>query len=154
MTTLKPAPAGSVSPVQTDSLYRVIARTIEARDNCEASGNHEWLAKWTSFLVDLMEHLPSGSGFDCGTKLDDSSTTNKLVFTTACHHMNDAGMYDGWTNHTVTVRPSLGHGFTLSISGKDRNGIKELMHEYFHNDLSNEVPSYPSTPDAFVPLLP
>ena len=39
--------------------------------------------------------LPSGGGFDSGTKLvfaDDS----RIVFETEFHHMNDGGFYDGW----------------------------------------------------------
>ena len=56
----------------------------------------------------VKDFMPSGSGFDAGTKLDlDLSHAERLVFTTSYHHMNDGGYYDGWTEHTVTVTPGF-----------------------------------------------
>ena len=49
--------------------------------------------------------------------------------------MNENGFYDGWTDHTLTVRPSLVHGIELEISGRNRNDIKEYLHETFHSAL-------------------
>ena len=51
----------------------------------------------------------------------------------------ETGMYDGWTEHTVTVRPSLQFGFRLSISGRNRNGIKDYIAEVFGEILNTEV---------------
>lgn len=87
----------------------------------------------------LKQHMPSGSGFDSGTKLDYSkSNTERLVFTTEFHHMNDAGYYDGWTTHTVTVRPSF-TGLDVVVSGRDRNQIKDFIADVFYNLNSTEV---------------
>lgn len=74
--------------------------------------------------------LPSGSGFDAGTKLvfaDDS----RIVFETEFHHMNDGGFYDGWTKHKVTIRASLSLGFITTVSGKNRNDIKCYIADVF-----------------------
>jgi hypothetical protein len=122
-------------------LYREFASTVDAYHRCVATGNTEWRDKHEERLTTLAkDHLPSGSGFDCGTTIDiDKSTGERLVFHTSFHHMDEAGGYDGWTEHTVTVRASLIHGFTLTISGRNRNDIKDYIGEVFQNGLSGDV---------------
>lgn len=131
--------------MKSNSVLSALVNAIVARDNCAKSANSEWLAKWESQIAQLMELLPHGSGFDSGTKLDESKTAprSRVVFTTAFHHMNDGGYYDGWTQHSVTVKPSLLHGFTLSISGRNRNEIKDYIGEVFESVLSSDAPPAP-----------
>jgi hypothetical protein len=109
--------------------------------SCEASGNSEWSRKHRERIETLVQkHFPSGSGFDVGTGIDlDASSEEKLVLHTSFHHMNEGGMYDGWTDHIIRVYPSLAFGFRTTISGRDRNQIKEYMGECFCNALSAEV---------------
>jgi hypothetical protein len=84
--------------------------------------------------------LPHGAGFDAGTSLDESqSHADKVIFHTSFHHMNDAGYYDGWTEHTVTVTPSLIHGINLRVSGRNRNEIKDHIAESFDYILRSDV---------------
>lgn len=119
-------------------LYREIASLLNAREHCRKR-NNEWFDKHTKTLALLIKkYLPSGEGIDCGTTLDDSSTPEKLVFTFSYHHMNDAG-YDGWTEHKLTVRPSLVHGIDLHISGCDRNGIKDHLYGVYQGALTQQV---------------
>lgn len=122
-------------------LYAKIATLLDARKRCSDTGNTEWSARHTETIEALVQHnLPHGSGFDIGTKIDfDKSTPSKLVFRTSFHHMNEHGMYDGWTDHTVTVRPSLAFGCTLTIGGRDRNDIKDYITESFSHALDTEV---------------
>ena len=122
-------------------LYQELASRIQARLNCAESGNVEWFEKHEARIEELVKnYMPSGSGFDCGTKIDlDKSTPEKLVFYTDFHHMNEAGYYDGWTEHRITVRPSLQHYFTLTISGRNRNEIKDYIHQAFDCALDEEV---------------
>ena len=122
-------------------LYQELASRIQARLNCAESGNVEWFEKHEARIEELVKnYMPSGSGFDCGTKIDlDKSTPEKLVFYTDFHHMNEVGYYDGWTEHRITVRPSLAFGFTLTISGKNRNEIKDYIHQAFDCALNEEV---------------
>lgn len=61
------------------------------------------------------------------------------MFDVAFHHMNESGYYDGWTGHTITVKASLSHKFTLTISGRDRNGIKEYLHDTYNSWLDEEM---------------
>ena len=125
--------------------YQVIATALAARNNCKASPegeSHPWYEKWTEAIERETGNLPSGSGIDSGVKFDfDKSTPEKLVFNFGYHHMNECGMYDGWTDHSLIVIPSLQFGFTLRISGKDRNDIKDYLHETFQYALSEEVPA-------------
>ncbi len=124
-------------------LYSTLASLVQARINCDNATprNDEWFDKHTDRIEELVkEHMPSGSGFDSGTKLDlDLSEPNKLVFLTSFHHMAESGMYDGWTEHTVIVTPDLAFGFRLKITGRDRNQIKEYIRELFQNDLNAEA---------------
>lgn len=122
-------------------LYRRLASLLQAARNCDAAKNAEWAARHRNTIRDLVkQHMPEGSGFDSGTELDeDASTPEKLVFTTSFHHMNDGGMYDGWTEHKVTVTPSLAFGYELRVSGRDRNGIKDYIAETFGHALDTEV---------------
>lgn len=53
--------------------------------------------------------------------------------------MNDAGYYDGWTEHTITVTPAFIGGFELSISGRNRNDIKDYISEVFNQALSQRM---------------
>lgn len=143
-------------------LYEVLASTIQARKSCQSSMDalnpnavsasvpmnkneyhkrKEWRDRHEDTIERLVkEFMPSGSGFDNGTRIDlDASHTEKLVFTTAYHHMNDGGYYDGWTDHTVTVTPSLVHEFRLRIGGRNRTDIKECIEQAFADALRTDV---------------
>lgn len=124
----------------TRPAYRELVCLVQARQNC-VENNPVWFEKHTARIKDLVdEHLPSGSGFDSGTVIDlDRSTGNILVFQTSFHHMDEGGGYNDCTEHTVTVRPSLAHGFLLSVGGRNRNGIKSYIGEMFENSLNEEV---------------
>lgn len=85
--------------------------------------------------VDLPKHAPSGSGFDNGIELCETSTPERLVFLTAFHHMNEHGFYVGWTNHTVVVTPCF-TGFNIRVTGRNKNCVKDLIADTFHHWLS------------------
>ena len=120
-------------------IYREIASIIQAIENCRKAGNAGWLTKHEERLEELVSLLPSGSGIDNGTKLDiDSCKPGKLVFTLGYHHMNDVGMYDGWTEHVLTVTPSF-DGIELRFSGRNRNDIKDYLHDTYYFALTQEI---------------
>ena len=120
--------------------YEVLASAIKARLNCIQAQNDEWLERHTDTIKQLVDSfMPSGSGWDCGTKIDlDASHGEKLVFYGSFHHMNDVGYYDGWTEHTVVVTPSFS-GLNLRISGRNRNEIKDHLYEKFDCALTASV---------------
>lgn len=107
--------------------------------NDDKNTAHLWFGEHRKTIERLVaEYMPSGSGFDDGTRFDfDKSTPDKLVLNTAFHHMTE-GMYDGWTEHTVTVKPSF-TGTLIRISGPNRNEIKDYIQEAFDHALTQEI---------------
>ena len=122
------------------TLASKIASLVDARARCLKTGN-TWADKHESMIRALVrEFLPSGSGFDNGTAIYlDESSADKIVLATSFHHMDEMGGYDGWTDHKITVKPSLVFGFTLSIGGRDRNQIKDYIADTFNACLSLEL---------------
>lgn len=122
-------------------LYQAIANKLFAIDRCEASGNWEWKDNHSLALDALIrEFMPSGLGVDCGTVLDVERTKpERLVFSVDFHHMDEHGGYDGWTSHYVTVKPSLVFGFTVDVSGPNRNEIKDYLTDLFQSALAREI---------------
>ena len=131
-------------------LYQKIAHLINAIGSCErrTPPNTEWANTHADTIEQLVKDMmPSGSGIDSGTKLDfDASTDGKLVFTFGFHHMTDGGYYDGWTEHKAIVTPDLAFSMKLKITGRDRNQIKEYLHETYHYALTREIE--PTPPQA------
>lgn len=124
-------------------VYEKIATLVQARANCIKSGNAEWKLKHEETADNIArEYLPSGSGYDSGTKIDwDKSTVDKLVFLTAFHHMDDNGFYCGWSHHSVIVTPSLAWRFNARITGRDMRNIKEHMQSEFDYQLNADLPA-------------
>lgn len=60
-------------------------------------------------------------------------------------------MYDGWTDHTVIVTPSLRSGFDIRITGRDRNQTKEYLYEVFDSALREVIDFDHETKKYFVP---
>jgi hypothetical protein len=127
--------------------YIAIAKAVGCYNRCAASGNTEWEAKHRDAIETLCGGLPSGSGFDNGSHIElGQSTGEKLVFSTSFHHMNNNGMYDGWTEHEVILTPSLEMGYSLRVTGKDRNDIKDYIAEQFGYVLDADVKQWDGYP--------
>lgn len=108
-------------------------------NNPSASNNNYYTQCEIELETITQQYLPHGSGFDSGTKIDtDKSQSNKLVFSTSFHHMDENGFYDGWTEHTITVRPDFVFNLDIKISGSNRNDIKDYIHECFYHSLTQE----------------
>lgn len=119
-------------------LYRAIARAVALFHSSTNSGDYADRAEALT-----KEHMPSGSGFDNGTKIDlEKSSLSKLVFTTSFHHMDQWGGYAGWTDHTVTLVANL-DGHVIRVSGRNTNGIKEYIESTFWDALNDiEIDAY------------
>jgi hypothetical protein len=126
-----------------EPLYQRLASLVIQHRNCIKTDNTEWKDRSEDEILKLVKrYMPSGSGFDCGTKIflsQEAPATDRLVFETSFHHMNENGFYDGWTEHTVTVHPSLAFKIEIKISGRNRNEIKDLIHESFDCALRTEI---------------
>jgi hypothetical protein len=133
--------------------YQALAALVQAVENCQRAGNAEWEEKHSRNAQQIVaDYFPSGSGWDIGTELVlEESNAEKLVFRGAYHHMDEGGGYDGWTEHDVVVKPSLASGYRLSISGRDRNSIKEYLHEIFSAALDLSVAQESAAPFRYYP---
>jgi hypothetical protein len=121
-------------------VYQQLASSFQACQNCIKLHNAELESKHLESIEELMKHAPSGSGFDTGTEHDVSkSNHNKLVFHTSFHHMNDLGYYVAWTEHDVIITPSLVSGFSIKVTGRDTNQIKDYIADSFWEWLNREV---------------
>jgi len=118
-----------------------LASIIDARIRCIENNNTEWMQKHEDRIHEIEDNfLPHGSGIDSGCKIDlDKSTGEKVIINTSYHHMNDVGMYEGWTEHKVIVSPSLMHGFILRITGSNRHDIKTYLYDLFYESLNTEI---------------
>ena len=130
-----------VIPSLARPVYMRLAELIQAIENCKKGGNDVWQAKHESRLRWIIkESGPSGSGIDNGTHVYlESCEPEKLVLACSFHHMNENGFYDGWTDHKLIIRPSLLHRYTLDITGRDRNQIKDYLHEVYRHWLDSYI---------------
>lgn len=122
-------------------LYKALAQAIHAINGC----NQEWSDRYRDHISYLESELPHGSGFDAGCKVDlDRSTQDRIYIDFSFHHMTEHGYYNGWTDHTIKITPSLLYGFEIKIN---RNRIDSHLLDYFHDTihyaLSCEVDLYP-----------
>lgn len=120
-------------------IYQLLAKNLNHYKRVESDSRYQVAAEVVIDRSDrLMETAPSGSGIDCGTTISDKSKKNRIVLDFGFHHMNECGMYDGWTNHTAVITADLEWGYELKITGKNRNDIKDYLHDVFNTWLSSD----------------
>lgn len=120
------------------TVISALSGRIQAYLNCITLKNLEWKEKHLDAIMDFEKLLPSGSGFDAGTKIVLSECKpDRVVLSTQFHHMNDGGYYDGWTEHRIIVTPSF-TGTNIKVTGINRNDIKDYIAEIFSEILERE----------------
>jgi hypothetical protein len=120
-------------------LYQRIARDVQTlqRDNSPANVEEAALASLEVIEENL---LPSGSGFDSGSKVSLSeSKKERIVIKSAYHHMNENGYYDGWSHFRVVVTPSLMNGYNIRLQSIGRWPRKYIMTKEYILDTFVEV---------------
>lgn len=129
----------------TTPLYRELASLIDAAMRCARpdanSSQREWGPRHRARADALVrEYLPSGSGFDNGTKLNhEQSHGNCLIFVSDFHKIDENGFYCGWTGpFPVIVRPDLQSGISVEVRGldkRDEDALGDYIHETFMGSL-------------------
>lgn len=81
-----------------------------------------WVSNHRDTIQKLLAKLPSGSGFDTGTKYDEDHEANATPasgFTLFAdfHAMNSNGMYVGWFTYEIRVRPAF-DGIDLDVNAQ------------------------------------
>ena len=124
------------------TVVRQLAASRDAWNNCRLSDVPSiWEERHKGHIAWLCKNkLPSGSGFDAGTRAHDIHKWNRqrMIFTTSFHHMDEVGGYDGWTEHEVWVYASLLFDFVLRITGPNHYDIKDYIHDIFYTSLIHE----------------
>lgn len=124
-------------------LYEQMARTMVAWKNCIQANNIEWKNNHAQTMVTLMDLLPHGSGIDSSWNTDvEKCGDDRLEFYCAFHHMNEGGYYDGWTEFTVIVKPSLMFGCHVKITGpfpRKYSDTRDYLHEIIEYALTREL---------------
>lgn len=124
-----------------NNLAQLLASRVDSIHRCQAkayfgSESTHWQTMWEHHVHEVFRlagYLPSGSGFDTGTYvMIAESTYRELKLGFSFHHMDEDGGYDGWTSHTVTVRPCF-QGFDIEVSDLDDS------HPYATEDFGDYV---------------
>lgn len=119
-------------------VYQVLAGLQYAITNCRKSGNKEWEdrhhTRFDKLAVKYIARNTAGD-FSCDPQIG----FDILKFGVEIQHFKD-GVYSERTQHTVTVRPSLAYGFTITVSGRNVNDIKDAIVEMFDSALRQPVP--------------
>ena len=110
--------------------YSALAQAIQWYNNT----TEEFKGQAEDKIKTLEKQLPSGSGVDAGSSVNlKLNTAQKIVIDTAFHHMDGNGYYDGWTEHKIIITPCLKYGYSIRITGKNRNQIKNYLYDLFDN---------------------
>lgn len=124
-------------------VYQKLASSTDARLTCIKRNNTEWKEKHEETIEEIVKNkLPSGSGIDNGNKFNfEKSNGDKIVIDSAFHVLDENGMYDGWIDYNVTVKPSLIHDITLDIRGNfgKRQDVKEMLYEVYRTELEKSI---------------
>ena len=118
-------------------LYQKLASLLQARKNCLLSNNVEWAEKHEENIINLVEkYMPCGSGFDNGTLFNfEKSNTDRLIFNSSFHYMDNNGYYIGWSDFTITATPSLQFGINVRIKSEG----KVIKRFYYDKDYFMDV---------------
>lgn len=130
--------------------YKKLASTLQAMKSCKESNNQEWYEKHKAVAEELVEKLPHGSGIDAKNVIDpDRCRKDLIVIESSYHCMNDVGMYDGWIDFEVWIRPSFS-GIDIDVKGRfsDRHGkyaaTKDYLLDTFATALEEHVDQQPN----------
>lgn len=114
-------------------VYEALAQAVKGMND------ERWADIMEEKIDAIMKGAPSGSGIDSGTRIiSEKCSREKLVFSADYHHMTEYGYYDGWTSHQIVVTHDL-TGLNIRITGKNRNDIKDYLHNVYYHWLNSEV---------------
>lgn len=120
-------------------VYKFIATQLARVKNLEKHNAQRSDKVFDALCMWVKKNGPSGSGIDMGTAMSEASTQDHIVLGTHFHHMDEHGGYDGWTDHRVHVKASMLFGIDVTVSGRDRNQIKDYLGETYQRWMLSEM---------------
>jgi hypothetical protein len=99
------------------TLIERLAIHIDARRNCEDTGNNEWYKRHGEMIESLVALLPFDAELDC------NSTGDKITLSFSYHHYNEHGYGCGWSDHTFTFVPSFYLGVNIAETSSNFDGV-------------------------------
>lgn len=132
--------SAAMGRTRTYKLVELIAIAAASGERCRVNGN-PYAANHDATLDAIeADFLPSGSGIDNGTKIArDASDGARVTLLCSYHHMNENGMYCGWSDYRITARPDFEVGVALTITGRNVNDIKSYLADVFGTCLGENV---------------
>ena len=136
------------------TVIQAIHSAFTAKQNCDKNvanfgADPEWAERWQERLDQLQDRLPSGSGFDCGTRIV-GKVEQAVILQTDYHHMDEHGCYSHWTRHDITVFPTFddcGFDFKVECNNApddwDIDSFDDYLCDTLHAALSAEAPKAP-----------
>jgi len=131
-------------------VYQELASRILAQNNCTENDNLEWEERHGNVITYIVEnYIPRGSGISEIEEID-ITTHEKITFKSSYHLMDQNGMYDGWVEYKVVVKPSLVFGITVDVIGhfsqkggkyshlKLKNYLIEIYDSYLQKEIDTE----------------
>ena len=131
----------------TTPLYRVLAVHVKTRlkslRDFQSTGRDDGEFNRHSNAIDkIINSSPCVSAEFAIDIRYDLSHADKIVFEVAYNHADpnsDPPESPDWTEHIVTVRPSLIDGFNLRVAGFNRNGVRQTIERCFDRWMRQEV---------------
>ena len=114
---------------------------VNAKEYCDRVNPENDIQQQTydrceAIIKQFEDGLPIGSGIVATEVI--SVTNKKIVISFDYHHMDEHGYYDGWTHHEARITATFG-GYTMYISGRNRNYIKDYLHELFSYHINEFI---------------
>ena len=114
---------------------------VKAKEYCDRVNPENEIQQQTydrceAIIKQFEDALPIGSGIVSTEVI--SVTNKKIVISFDYQHLNENGYYDGWTHHEARITATFG-GYTMYISGRNRNDIKPYLHELFSCHISKFI---------------
>lgn len=125
-------------------LYQHIAKNLNWQPN------ENFVDQREDNLDKLEGLLPSGSGIDCGSRIDrESYSETEFSIDADYHYMDDNGFYAGWFTFRITVTANLAWNYnveceiTSNDTDEDWEYIEDLYNQYlvevYINALNEKV---------------
>jgi hypothetical protein len=121
------------------TVIQKIARLVQAYHNCIKTNNDYGNIHLSNLEKIEQNYLPSGSGFNSGTKIDiKNSKINKVILLTSYDNMDENGYYDKYLDYKIIIKP-LFDTIDIQVIGSNYNQLKDYILQEFDYRLNELI---------------